>query len=353
MTRRNVFFILLVGGLLTLGGCLALEPSKSTAGTSSSDGKITRELNQFYTELQNPDLTPEELAVVIDQIAKYTQLESHAKMVSFLNNRVSNYPDDPYNAYYLWRIADSFEDRGNSQSAYQMYYRILRNYPDVIWQNQSVHFVSLLRAINLDQDTRLTAEFLQQLIHRFPDSVDLGARYLQLAQALEAIGEYPRAYDAYEKFLTFEDTVIPGKPGIHYLIREKVAFYHSSKTWIDRDLDALVRNIKNALYYKNGWSLLRYQAKVNFFAMTWYQERQDFNARPDFELIEFLSQAKRITYASELEFASHGNEAYLRTGGWSPRIPTWFLYFRKIDYPADPQVHGSWEWAGIYFGEAI
>ncbi|MDR1596788.1 MAG: tetratricopeptide repeat protein, partial [Treponema sp.] len=44
-------------------------------------------------------------------------------------------------------------------------------------------------------------------------------------------------------------------------------------------------------------------------------------------------------------------EAYLRTWGWSQYISTWYLYFRKINFPSDPEIHGRWEWAGIYYGE--
>jgi len=41
----------------------------------------------------------------------------------------------------------------------------------------------------------------------------------------------------------------------------------------------------------------------------------------------------------------------LRTWGWHQYLSTWYLYFRKIYFPADPEIHGRWEWAGIYYGE--
>ena len=25
----------------------------------------------------------------------------------------------------------------------------------------------------------------------------------------------------------------------------------------------------------------------------------------------------------------------------------------KVNFPADPEIHGRWEWAGIYFGEKL
>jgi tetratricopeptide (TPR) repeat protein len=339
--------------ILIVGGCLVLGTDTQEPGNSKKNEFISRTLEQFYNELESPDLTSEERAVVIDQIANYKREQSPYEMVSFLTQHVAQNPDDPYNAYYLLKVADFFQTTNNLESAFQLYYRILKNYPDVIWQNQSVYYLSLIRSIEINLDPRLTAEYLEQLIQEFPNKIDLGSRYLRLAGVYEEIGEYEQAYDSFEAFLKYPDTVIPGKPDIDFLVREKVAFHHSSKSWIRHDLDDLVRDIKNALWSKNGWALLRYQAKVNFFAMTWIQERQDHNSRPDFELIEFLTQARRITYAADVEYASNGREAFLRTQGWSPRIPTWFLYFRRIDYPADPSVNGSWEWAGIFFGEPI
>ena len=29
------------------------------------------------------------------------------------------------------------------------------------------------------------------------------------------------------------------------------------------------------------------------------------------------------------------------------------VYFRKVNFPLDPDIHGNWEWAGIYMGEKL
>jgi hypothetical protein len=49
--------------------------------------------------------------------------------------------------------------------------------------------------------------------------------------------------------------------------------------------------------------------------------------------------------------SASGNEATLKTTGWNFRPPIWYLYFRRVDFPADPEINGQWEWAGVYFGE--
>jgi len=61
-------------------------------------------------------------------------------------------------------------------------------------------------------------------------------------------------------------------------------------------------------------------------------------------------QGNRIHYANKLDASSNSTEAFLRTWGWA-QISTWYLYFRKIYFPSDPEIHGRWEWAGVYYGE--
>jgi hypothetical protein len=69
----------------------------------------------------------------------------------------------------------------------------------------------------------------------------------------------------------------------------------------------------------------------------------------EFSLAAFMH--KQIRYANTLDAGSNANEAYLRTAGWDQYISTWYLYFRKIYFPLDPEIHGRWEWAGVYYGE--
>jgi hypothetical protein len=114
-------------------------------------------------------------------------------------------------------------------------------------------------------------------------------------------------------------------------------------------LEDLVSTIKYAMWTRNARLLSRYRAKVNFFASSWEEEGSDANQSFLDDLGSFLTQ--RIHYNAELDRDSNYREAYLRTWGWSYRIKTWYLYFRRVDFPADPEIHGQWEWGGIYFGE--
>ena len=95
---------------------------------------------------------------------------------------------------------------------------------------------------------------------------------------------------------------------------------------------------------------MRCQAKINFFARSWGQMETENSRIIDYRFDEFMYN-NRIRYAESLDASSNATEAYLRTWGWSRYLEVWYLYFRKIYFPQDPEIHGRWEWAGIYYGE--
>ena len=75
-------------------------------------------------------------------------------------------------------------------------------------------------------------------------------------------------------------------------------------------------------------------------------------SKEEFSMRSFM-RGNAIHFNAKLDETSNPNEAYLRTWGWSPYISVWYLYFRKVNFPVDPEIHGRWEWAGIRFGEKL
>ena len=85
--------------------------------------------------------------------------------------------------------------------------------------------------------------------------------------------------------------------------------------------------------------------------MSWEQQVADENVTRAFDLTEF--PLSRVSFDDQLDQDSNINEAFLRTTGWSHRVKTWYLYFRRVNYKIDPDIDGSWEWAGIFLGEKL
>jgi hypothetical protein len=346
--------ILLLGALiLWYSGC-----GDGEAGSVRADpyyitgGRETREtLASLFNLLSREAGGGEEQFAVVREIANtYIRLGEYGKLVNFLGGRINEYPDDPYNTYYLFTIAYG-HIRQEAYPAAALYFDlIVKNYPDLRIQERSIHLESLNQLITLVDKPEQRVWYYRELISRFSGQIDLGLAYFMLAQAYERIGEWNGAIRAYTQYLPYVGSVIPGFPNADTYAKQLVDFSNSPKNWTFESLNALVNAIKETLDDGSSARLWQYRAKVNFFARTWEQEAADDSGAADFNISDFM-RGNRIRYAAQLDAGSNSNEAYLRTWGWSQYISTWYLYFRKIYFPPDPEIHGRWEWAGVYYGE--
>ncbi|MDR3123938.1 MAG: tetratricopeptide repeat protein, partial [Treponema sp.] len=308
-------------------------------------------LRDLFSLLGRESRSGEEQFSVVREIAgEYARLKEYGRLINFLSSWTHGHPEDPYTAYYLLMIAYAY----SMQEAYVMsalYFDIIvKNYPDLSVRGESIHLICLNRLINLTDNDEQRVWYYQELISRFSDRIDPGTTYFMLGQAYERIGEWNRAIQAYTQFLPYYGAVIPGFPEAYSYAKQLVDFNNSRKDWTFETLNSLIDAIRAALDSGSSWQLRRYQAKVNFFARSWGQEDLENTGMAEFNLSDFM-MSNHIRYVAELDASSNANEAYLRTWGWSQYISTWYLYFRKINFPSDPEIHGRWEWAGIYYGE--
>ena len=274
-------------------------------------------------------------------------------MIAFLTGHVTRFPEDSNNGYYLSIVGDLYREQGGSELARQYYRRALLRYPDVHVRGVATHRVSINRLLTIVDDPRERIEYLHYLQDQYQENLDRGLVAYYLAKSYEAAGRWSEAFESYRVFLAYPSAKVPGEPGARQETQRRLAFYDSNRNWTHRNLETLVRSITNALWAQNPAALLRHRAGENFFTMSWQQDEMDPNSDiPTFDIGAFLRRS-RVRFAEDLEINSNANEAYLRTWGWSHRIPTWYLYFRRINFPADPEVHGNWEWGGILFGEAF
>lgn len=311
------------------------------------------DMRTLFNLLEKEEEVGENRFIIIQQIANRLhgakQLE---KLILFLTGYVEKNQNDPYNAYYLGIVAAAYKDLRAVPLAVHYYERILTNYPDLIISGTTVHFQCLQELLNLVEDPKARIEYYKELISRFSNYVDPGAAYYFLADAYEKAAEWEQAIRAYQKFLKYPETEIPGFPRAHVKVREKVEFYYSDKKWTVDNLEQLVTEIKQAIHSRNARTLLAYKARVNFFTMSWAQADADEAVSMVFDIGAFL-QSSRVLTDDKLDIDSNAGEAFLRTTRWSYRIPTWYLYFRKVDFKPEAEINGRWEWAGIYFGEKM
>jgi tetratricopeptide (TPR) repeat protein len=328
-------------------------PEKLDPYYISASGTARENLQALFTLLAAEAEPGETQFAVIREIANtYAQQKEYRRLINFLTMRSNKFPDDPYNAYYLLMIAYAYLQEDAAPVAALYFDRIVKNYPDLTILDQSIHLACLNQLINLVDNAEQQVWYYQELISRFSDKIDPGTSYFMLAQAYEQTGDWNRAIQAYTQYLPYQGTIIQGFHKADNYAKQVVDFNNSPKDWTFENITVLVNTIKTALDGGNSSRLWQYRAKVNFFARSWEQEETDDSGMAEFNLSNFM-QGNRIRYADTLDAGSNASEAYLRTWGWSQYISTWYLYFRKINFPSDPEIHGRWEWAGVYYGEKI
>ncbi|MDR2534550.1 MAG: tetratricopeptide repeat protein [Treponema sp.] len=291
-------------------------------------------------------------AVVREIASRYVRLKEYYKLINFLTAQINKDPQDPYGAYYLHMTAYTYKEQKAYNVAAIYFDMIIKNYPDLTVQGQSIHLDCLNHLIVLTDNPEQQVKYYKELIDRFPEKIDLGVAYFRLAYGYEQIGEWNEAIQTYTLYRPYiGQTIVPGFPDADYHAKQLVDFNNSPKDWTFESLNALVSAIKEALDTGSSARLRQYQAKVNFFARSWAQDTDD-SGMAEFSLSAFMTR-NPIQYADALDASSNATEAYLRTAGWDQYITTWYLYFRKIYFPLDPEIHGRWEWAGIYYGEKL
>ncbi|MDR3145269.1 MAG: tetratricopeptide repeat protein [Treponema sp.] len=341
------------GFVLLFPGCKVF-PSREPATdpyyiTGTPENRIV--FQDLFTLLRNEGTSGEEQFSVVREIAnEYARLKEYGRLVNFLSSWLNRHPDDPYIAWYLFMIAYAHTQQDALPVAALYFDRIIKNYPDLLIRGESIHFLALNQLITLVDNQEQLVWYYEELISRFPDKIDPGVTYFMLGRAYERIGEWNEVIQAYTQFLPYYGTVIPGFPDAYTYAKQIVDFNNSPKDWTFDSINSLLSAIQTALDTGNSVRLRQYRAKVNFFARSWEQEDEDNAGMAEFNLSDFM-RGNRIRYAPELDAGSNANEAYLRTSGWSQYISTWYFYFRKIYFPSDPEIHGRWEWAGVYYGE--
>ena len=335
--------------------CLSILILSISCSSSDNKKQQTKSNQKELLALLNTDMTEESRFTVLYQIANnYIAENKHDELVLFLTDYVEKHPNDKFNPYWLLMVAYSYMERGALPIAEYYFDRILNNYDDLIVKDTSIHYTCLKNLVKITKSSDSKIAFYTQLISRFPDDVSLTELYARLAVEYEAQGDWEQTMKYYSLFRYQADATtiqISDIPNIYTRACQITDFNASAKNWSFETLSALETAVKNAIRSKNFRLLDTYKSKVNFFAMSWQQDANDVNTQKNFSMTSVMSSMVRCS--NNVDDSSNPSEAFLRTWGWPQNVSVWYFYFRKINFPLDPDVHGRWEWAGIYFGEKL
>jgi len=269
-------------------------------------------ISQLKSLLTQENLSIQTRYAVINRIANslYAKGESN-EMILFLTEWVEKHPEDIYNSYWLLMIASNYLDSGADPVAEYYFDRILKNYPDLLVQGKSIHYICLQHLIQISKNSTNRISYFNQLISRFPSLVSITEMYVRLALEYEKEGEYNQALKSYSMFLNQPDAStiqISGIQNAYTTARKMVDFSNSSKDWTFDSLESLENSVKKAIRQYDWRSLDKYRSKVNFFAMSWKSSETDANALENFSMRGFMV-GQRIRYNEKLDETSNPNEA--------------------------------------------
>lgn len=341
MIRYRLFAIVLPAILLV--GC-GFSSRYYAAGNRDAD------LSLMLRNMEEERSNPERRFIYMQEIIKALKIQGRGdKLNLFLTDYVSGHERDPFNAYYLYIVAEDYQNEGATPFATAYYDRIIEDYPDLLVHGTSIHYLCLSRLIKTADKPAERAAYYKQLLARFGDKVQGSSTYYDLARTYAELGEWDLEMQAYKNFLRSPDHQVPGIPDAVRQVTNLIDYYdYPNKSWAVSSLDDLVSGVRGAIEAGNVHALTRYRAKVGFFARSWEAESMPVDEAFLNDLGVFMNPQ---VSASDALDDSNSKEAYLKTTGWTYRIETWYFYFRKISFPEDTDVQGKWEWAGIYFGE--
>ncbi len=332
----------------------ACKNTKNT-GNNKKSASIQSHQQELQSLLDSQTFNGKQKYSLIKQIADTLRDEKdYQGLILFLTDWVDNNPDDMYNSYWLLMTADAYLAQGAEPVAEYYFDRILQQCPDLLIKGNSAHFICLQKLIQISKTPAHRIKYFNELINRFPQNINTTELYLRLALEYENDNQWDQALKLCELFVQQPDATtiqIPGEPDAYKNARHLIDFNNSSKDWTFETLQELESAVKKAISNRDWRALDRYKAKVNFFSMSWRQDETDPNSQEEFSMGDWM--IRKAHYADTLDEASNENEAYLKTWGWNTYVNTWYLYFRKVNFPLDPDINGNWEWAGIYIGNKL
>jgi tetratricopeptide (TPR) repeat protein len=300
---------------------------------------------------------------LLDEITQQLRTQGEVDRINLLlTTYTAENPTDPFCAHYLYEVAENYRLAGALPLARSYYRRILKQYPDLMEKGESIHYLSLMKLIPLETDPSAKREAFAQLNNRFRYKMTTPDLFYAWGRASESLGRWDDAQNAYNTFLKFSDPTVSGDPKAASRVHALLDLSQTDRSWIRQDLGELISQVKKAILTDDTGAMESLRAKVGFFAVSWDNQDVTDTLSEAFDIRQFLRELVRqanygsgtdVRFSDTLDEGSNESEAYLRSTGWNYRIPTWYFYFRRVEYPADPDINGAWEWAGLFFGEKL
>lgn len=225
-----------------------------------------------------------------------------------------------------------------------------QNY-SINYKSSNIGYYIAKRIITTDAPFKIKEKMYKLLFNKYYDKIDVPFMLYEFSNLYRKNFDIDSAVSLLTKFIRTSPHYNNEEANIDLRkIRKEINFYNSNKRWIYQDLNKLIKNIKSAIIKRNKKRLDRYVSQIGFFGKV----SQKINKRGwTYQEIKIDRRwPNKIIFAKSLEEYSGDQEAYLKTSNWNTiGMHIWYFYFKRVDYPYNPNIDGGWEWKGIYFGQ--
>lgn len=313
---------------------------------------------RFSLERLGTDQSPEADFVRIATIQQALgDLKLHREAVDFLQSPQVQRLCPQYAPLLTYFQAMHYHALGYTPLAIHLVRRLEKEAGEIVYRGNS------LRPALLDFLVRNGSEALERLRWIRALSAIATARQMpielshQLGRAYQEVGFWDKAIQTYRFTLSLPGARDRLDKGEYNRMKTLVAYHANPPNVISRSLPWLVSRIREALERGDVWALSSLQSRADFVIQYWGQERAH-HPNPDPEtfflgLLQFsrnLEGAITVRWDPSPHEMSTDDEVYIKTTNWYADWLNAYFYFRKIFYPPRADIHGSWEWAGLYLG---
>jgi len=347
MHSKKLYFNIFIF-LILLASCFNNDNYENPYSFSKNSNKIFLNLKMQKSNIDNIDnyieWTKQTEKLFLDN-------NKNIELIQFFGESIVGEENIFYKSYLSFVISEYYWQKGSKEAA--LYYMLCvdRDAYSIQYDFKPIGYYIAKRVISCNTPYEIKEKMYDVLLTEYKDIIDVPYVLLELSDLYKENFDMNKAVIVMKKIISiYTSDSYEGESSINISkINNEINFYYSKKDWIYQDLGVLIDNIKDAIMKKDKKLLYKYVSKSSFQVRVFQKLHQQSWSFYDIKIHKRWNN--RIVFADQLEEFSSTTEAYLRSKNWNfPLLRTWYFYFKKVDYPYETDIHGGWEWAGIYFG---
>lgn len=311
-------------------------------------------LDSYYKHQDNELVALHLIERIADKAGSESSVLDSASFIELLKKHIVHHTNDRYIMFYKYLLGHEYLKLGHEHYAYFYFHNLVENFDfstlyRVNAKIKKMLFSSLLYLVSFDNNPFFAIHYNSLLVKHFKYELENpGNNYYLLGKSYDEIGDWNNAYASYRSLFLYPEHTLMQET---YEERESIFLRlkrRGQKSVIWSDAEEARKAVLYALFSHKNSYIRRLRSPI-FFTANWNESLIDPNTSvPNFDITAVLARSN-ISVTNRFSAFSTDSSKLWKTSGWG-RVPIWYFVFNKIVQPDTPDINGTWEWAGIYFG---